>query len=234
MLAHWHRLQTGEGQYVDYARHGSGVAQTMTISGRWDLNREIQRRAGPFGMVVASGAKVRGMMQCKDGVINLFLMGGMPPMARHMQGIVRWMDEDGMAPDWLKEMTFLDDYDMRAVTQDVVDRVENTFQEWFLTKTKAELNDGAVERGLLLAPVNNIKDVWENPHLRARDYWLKVEHPELGATLDYPGPFLKISETPWSLRKRAPLIGEHNLEIYEKELGLSKERIILLKQAGVI
>jgi formyl-CoA transferase len=61
-----------------------------------------------------------------------------------------------------------------------------------------------------------------------------LEHPELGSTIVYPGPSLKLSETPLSLRRRAPLIGEHNEEIYLGELGLSVERLEALKQIGVI
>ena len=38
----------------------------------------------------------------------------------------------------------------------------------------------------------------------------------------------------WSIRRRAPLIGEHNLEIYEKELGLSRQQLTVLKESGVI
>jgi crotonobetainyl-CoA:carnitine CoA-transferase CaiB-like acyl-CoA transferase len=61
-----------------------------------------------------------------------------------------------------------------------------------------------------------------------------VEHPELGDTLQYPGAPAKMKETPWKIYRRAPLIGEHNEEVYEKELGLSKEDLAVLKANGVI
>ena len=63
---------------------------------------------------------------------------------------------------------------------------------------------------------------------------MELEHPELGTTITYPGAFTKASEAPPKLSRRAPLIGEHNREIYEKELGLSKEEIVILKEARVI
>jgi crotonobetainyl-CoA:carnitine CoA-transferase CaiB-like acyl-CoA transferase len=74
----------------------------------------------------------------------------------------------------------------------------------------------------------------ENPHFKARGFWVRVEHPELEDTLTYCGSPIKLSEPVWSIRRRAPLIGEHNGEVYEKELGFSKDRLALLKQAGVI
>jgi crotonobetainyl-CoA:carnitine CoA-transferase CaiB-like acyl-CoA transferase len=61
-----------------------------------------------------------------------------------------------------------------------------------------------------------------------------VEHPELGTKIRYPGPFAKLSETPIQITRRAPLIGEHNEEIYVKELGMSHKEMQTLKKAEVI
>jgi crotonobetainyl-CoA:carnitine CoA-transferase CaiB-like acyl-CoA transferase len=64
---------------------------------------------------------------------------------------------------------------------------------------------------------------------------VEVDHPELGEKFLYPGWPIKWSNLPpYAPQCRAPLIGEHNYEIYCKELGLSKEELILLKARGVI
>jgi crotonobetainyl-CoA:carnitine CoA-transferase CaiB-like acyl-CoA transferase len=60
-----------------------------------------------------------------------------------------------------------------------------------------------------------------------------MEHPELETTIPYPKQFARSSENEMTTRFRAPLIGEHNEQIYS-ELGLSKERIAELKKSGVI
>jgi crotonobetainyl-CoA:carnitine CoA-transferase CaiB-like acyl-CoA transferase len=73
----------------------------------------------------------------------------------------------------------------------------------------------------------------EDPQLEARDYWKEVEYPELKDTLVYPGALYKSTEICWQTRP-APLIGEHNDEIYEKELGLSGKSLTILKHTGVI
>ena len=100
--------------------------------------------------------------------------------------------------------------------------------------TRQEIYDGAVERGFGWAPVNTPKDLVESAQLAARDYYVQVEHPELGETITYPGAPCKMTETPWRIWGRAPLIGEDNEQVYLTELGLSAERLQELKQAKVI
>lgn len=86
----------------------------------------------------------------------------------------------------------------------------------------------------MVQPVSSPRDIVEHPQLEVRDYWQKLEHADLGVTLRYPSRFCLMSETPCELQRRAPHIGEHNQEIYQKELGYSNEEMIALKQAGII
>jgi crotonobetainyl-CoA:carnitine CoA-transferase CaiB-like acyl-CoA transferase len=76
--------------------------------------------------------------------------------------------------------------------------------------------------------------VLENYQLKARDYWVKLEHPELGITLTYPEYFFFCSQTENFVKRRAPLIGEDNEDIYVKELRLPRTELAALKKAGVI
>ena len=103
-----------------------------------------------------------------------------------------------------------------------------------MTQTKAELLEGAVKYKIMLYPVATADDMYENAQLASRGFWLKVEHPELGASITYPGAFTQSTAAPIKISRRAPLIGEHNREIYEQELGISREKLTVLKQAGVI
>jgi len=144
------------------------------------------------------------------------------------------MDEEGMAPDWLKQVDWAAAYDTSQITQEEVDRLEEPVNKFFLTKTAAEISEEAAKRGFMACPVSNARDICEDPQLKARDFWENVEHPELGDTLTYCGPFVKLSEAAIKIFCRAPLIGEHNEQIYERELGLSREELILLRQAEVI
>ena len=121
-----------------------------------------------------------------------------------------------------------------TVSQDVVDEIAEDFSRFFMTRTKAELFEEAGRRGIMLYPVLTPKDMLEFGQLAAREYWVEVDHPELGTTITYPGSFLKTAEPPYRIYRRAPLIGEHNEEIYIKELGLSKQELLTLKQMRVI
>ncbi|MCK4790930.1 MAG: CoA transferase, partial [Desulfobacteraceae bacterium] len=93
--------------------------------------------------------------------------------------------------------------------------------------------DEAVKRRIMGYPVSTAKDIMENPQLAAREVWQEIEHPELNDTITYPGPWVKLSKSSLGIRRRAPLIGEHNEEIY-KELGLPRQDVLALKQANVI
>lgn len=123
--------------------------------------------------------------------------------------------------------------DYSTVNPEDFQRWQGIFGEFFKTHTKAELCREALARGIMLFVESTPKDVMEDPQLEARDYWQEVEHPELGTTITYPGFFFKSSEFSWKTR-RAPLIGEHNREVYEGELGLSSEALAILKHGGVI
>jgi benzylsuccinate CoA-transferase BbsE subunit len=104
----------------------------------------------------------------------------------------------------------------------------------FLRHTKAELYNQALKRKIMLCPVSTARDICENTQLHARNFWTDVDHPEIPARISYPGPFARLSETPLVTARRAPLPGEHNPDIYEKELAFSKRDLELLHQSGSI
>ena len=61
-----------------------------------------------------------------------------------------------------------------------------------------------------------------------------MPHPELGKDIPYCGPFIQLSETPIEYSRRAPLIGEHNKEIFGSELGMKDAELKKLKDKGII
>jgi len=85
---------------------------------------------------------------------------------------------------------------------------------------------------VLCAPLYTMEDLLTDPVLRERGFFIEVEHPHLGR-FTMPGrPFL-MSETPWTLRRRAPLLGEHTEEVL-REIGYSAEHIAELRRSGVV
>ena len=86
----------------------------------------------------------------------------------------------------------------------------------------------------MLYPLSTTADLLTSPQLEYRNFWIDVEHPELGTTIQYPGTWAVNSETTPRISRRAPLIGEHNHEIYKSELGLSAEELEKLAHKGIL
>ena len=105
----------------------------------------------------------------------------------------------------------------------------------FLSKhTKQEIYEQALKRSIYITPVQNIKDITEDKQFASRGFWQPVRHPELNSELTYPASPAKISQMPWKIRCRAPLIGEHNEEVYRKEMGLTNQEIAILMEGNII
>jgi len=77
-----------------------------------------------------------------------------------------------------------------------------------------------------------VQDLLEAPQLRARGFFQEIDHPAAGRQV-YPGPPFRPEAMPWQAA-RAPLLGEHNEEIYCEELELSREELVVLRASGVI
>jgi len=231
LIAHYYREETGEGQWIDVSMQQCIVWTLMDVTLHWDLAKKIRQRAGQFMYRPATGTYQRYIWPCKDGYIAFIIYGG--ERAPDQRRMVEWMDEEGMAPDFLKEMDW-GTFDYHKATQAETDRLAEPISKFFLSHTKEELYVQAINRNLMLYPVHSPKDILENPQLEARNFWVELEHPDLGASIKYPGAFVKASETPLVMRRRAPLIGEYNEEVFVKELGFSSQELSLLKQGGVI
>jgi crotonobetainyl-CoA:carnitine CoA-transferase CaiB-like acyl-CoA transferase len=149
------------------------------------------------------------------------------------RAIVDWMDSEGFECEHLKNIDW-DGLDWSAVTQEEATKMEEPLYEFFMSHTKAECYDEAIKRDIILYPLSTIGDIMDNPQLKAREYWTQVEHPDLNTSITYPGTFAKSSENFCGISRCAPLIGEHNREIYEEELGLSMLEMSTLKQANII
>jgi benzylsuccinate CoA-transferase BbsE subunit len=227
LTALYHRWTTGEGQQVDVSIQEAVVHCLEHITSGWDLRKIIQKRGGGTGV----RPHMTQLWPCKDGHVSWFYWGGVMAVPTNVP-MVKWMESEGMADDFLKN------YDWSKfgmdMTQEEIDRIEKPTAKFFLAHTKAELFEGALKHRVQLYPVSTPADMLESPQLAARKFWVEVEHPELGTTITYPGAFANASEAPPRISRRAPLIGEHNEEIYGKELGISSEKLLMLKQAGVI
>ena len=229
VTALYHRAATGEGQQVDVSIQESVVQCLEHITANWDLRQAIPQRSGAVQQ--SQGHLTTLIWPCKDGFVS-WSHGGNSVLAPSVP-LLKWMESEGFTNDFIKNFDW-DRPDFAAISQEEMDQVEEPTARFFMTKTKAELLEGAVKYSIMLYPVATADDMYENRQLASRGFWQKVEHPQLGTTITYPGAFTQSTAAPIRISRRAPLIGEHNSEIYEGELGISRDKLTILKEAGAI
>ncbi|MBM3154782.1 MAG: hypothetical protein FJ008_05540 [Chloroflexi bacterium] len=230
-MALYRRTVSGKGQHLDISIQESVEKVAYLSHLTWTLaHREAWRggvmRTPPFNTVTYF------VWPCKDGYIVFYpFTGPMGPLGT--RPVVDYMDEEGMADDFIKGIDWAA-IDWGQTPQAEADKISARFRKFFQTKTKDELFAEAIKRPLLIQPVCTSADVMKNIQLQAREYWQRIANRESGEELIYPGGFVKASETSCAVRRRAPLIGEHNDEIYGGEQGLPAGKLNKLKEGRII
>ena len=232
MLAHTHRALTGEGQHVDVSCQ-QAVAKTLAHAPQiWDIEGAVLQRMGVYRQTSGEN-RVRINWPCRDGYVNYMLQGG--GVAGSTRSLFRWMEEDGFDVAELQEVDW-ENLGYGGISPELMDAVAVPMEPFFLRHTREELTRESLSRRILLFPVATPSDLSQHPQLEARAYFTELEHPELAATVSYPGAFAKSGDGAdiVGFRRRPPLVGEHNLEVYQDGLGLSPQEIDALRRAGAI
>jgi crotonobetainyl-CoA:carnitine CoA-transferase CaiB-like acyl-CoA transferase len=231
LIAYYHREATGEGQQIDVSMQQSAAWFQANAIPMWELKNVNLRRAGAFRAGVSKDVGQRQVWPCRDGYVFFTVIGGRTG-AKSLSALVEWMESEGKATDFLRNMDW-DNFDMFTVSKEEMQQISQPVGKFFLSYTRRELLDGAVPRGVSIGPLSSMHDLLEDDNLEARNFWVKINHPELGTEITYPKEFARSSEISFATRFRAPLIGEHNEEVYSN-LGFAKSDLVLLKQAGII
>jgi crotonobetainyl-CoA:carnitine CoA-transferase CaiB-like acyl-CoA transferase len=231
LIAHYYRTKTGKGQYVDVSIQASVTRNLMNAPLFYEINNEILKRAGNYrvGLSIEGGQKTH--WECKDGYVAFFMFGGHIGASIN-RALVEYMDEEGMAPEFMKGIEW-EKFDMATASREVLDSFSHAIGAFFKKHTRKELYLEAIRRNMTLYPLNTVKDIYEDPQLKERGFWERVYIEGIGE-VDMPGSPVRLSETPCDKRIRAPFLGEHNYEIYGGELGFTDEEISSLKERGVI
>ena len=158
-------------------------------------------------------------LECKDGWIFLCCVE-----EHQWRNFVELMG----APEWVGEEIFADRLSRGANW----DALQPLLQDWIKDQSVEDLYHKAQSRRVPIAPVSTMGDLFANAHLKARGFFATVDHPATGP-LRYPGALYQFSATPWEIRRPAPLLGQHNAEVYGR-LGLSAAGIENLRQQGAI
>ncbi len=113
------------------------------------------------------------------------------------------------------------------------EQIDTIVGEWTITKTVDEIVKQLQEAEIVCSPVPSFDQVCNDQHLISREMIIEVEQPVSGK-VKTPGSLFKLSKTPGNVKFPAPMLGEHNLEIYSGMLGHTEEEINQLSMEGVI
>lgn len=218
-LAAWlGRELVGGGQHLDVSSAEAIAALFVGAQniGGYAQDGVFERRTG-VGMPLASPSTI---VPCKDG--HVWMMALEPGQ---WQGLVRAMG----SPEWT-ELEMFQDMFTRAENRDLIYPL---IEEWTREHTKQEIMDLCQENGCPTTAVYDVAEAVDHPHLAARGFLHELEHPALGRVRTLGAP-VRLPNSPGGPRSPAPLLGQHNAELYGERLGLSAREIDELRREGVI
>lgn len=223
MAALYDAEETGEGQFIDVSIQACVATALEFAAQQWDLEKTIRRAAA----AVWAGT---GVYRCKDGyVYTMFTMG---------DNVYLW----DPLPKWLKDegeeegAAILGTEEWRKLKYKTTDEAKKIFREIFgrfaAKHEKLYLYEESQRRKCICYPVSNPKDVFENPQLNYRKFFIPLYHEQLGGEVYYPGQICYTEKMSYEI-KPAPVFGQHTKEILE-ELGYAGEQVEALKERGVV
>ena len=227
MAALVYRTVTGQGQYIDASIHEACALTTESAIANYIYRGEVLRRQ--TGRHHAAGPTPRTQFRAKDGnYVCALVAGRLNP--RYVKQLADLLDSYGMAGD-LKDAKYQDPAFIAANTAHIIDDLVVNF---IASLPAEEVYHAAQERGFTWGAVRAPEALLDDPHLRDRGFWKEVEHPELGRSFVYPGEAAIYNGSPRRISRRAPLIGEHNTDIFCDELGLSRGELAVLAENRAI
>lgn len=216
LTALYHREKTGKGQKVDVAMLDCQVAILENAIARYFVSGEIPK---PIGNRHPSITPFEAF-DTKDGKI-MIAIGNDRLWAKFctMVGREELIEDERFASNALRTQNY-------AETKQIVSEIlANETADYWLEKFD--------EENIPATRINTIDKVVSNPQVLARDMIISVDHPVAG-DFKMAGIPIKLSETPGTVRRPAPTLGEHTEDILENMFGYSKEEIEKLREKGVI
>ena len=205
------RDATGEGQYIDISVQ-EAVASILegTIS-TYSYSKSVLNRTGARHRYKCPST----IMKAKDDYI-------------HMEAGAYWDHFAAMieSPELLQPRL------ASILRYRHADEVEEAIRPWVESHTADEIFTKGQEWRMPVAKVMSIEELTSDPQYVDRGFFQNIDHPQAGR-LKYPGAPFKMSETPANIN-RAPLLGEHNDEIYPALLNLSRDELAGLRERNVI
>ena len=215
LIALYHAAMTGEGQHVD----NSITEANVDLLDSWGINSlfgDVPTRLGN----AAPGAVLRGrggLYETADGYIALGQMPGGWDAFVDMTGIEELRDPKYADPGSRSEHR---------------DELEAIVGAWVRQNGKLDIYNASQRRRNAIGYVATPQDMLTSPQLEHRRFFEEIDHPAAGSAR-YPGPPYRLTASGETLT-RAPLLGEHNAQVYCDMLGLERAELVRLRQLGVV
>lgn len=215
VAAYVHLLKTGEGQLVDTSLFEAGIMQTYWHSA---IFFATGRAPGPLGSAHVLNAPYQAF-PTRDGWINI----GAANQANY-ERLLQVLDAREIADD----PRFRSNADRMAHREALVDALSQHLR----LRTTAEWIPPLEKAGLPVGPVLGIGEMLAHPQTAAREMVVETDHSIAGKTRSLGLP-VKFSATPGSVRRGAPVLGEHTREVL-REIGYRDEEIDALATSGAV
>lgn len=206
----YQRNESGIGQQVDVSILESNILIVEYPSVVYSHRGVLHHGSGINGLI--------GILPCKDGYIGVNVLT--LPQREMMCAFFEIPELIEIMKDPARFQTF--DVEARVKVAPLV-----------IEREKMELFQSGVEWRIPFGLVPTTEEILDSPQHKARGFFEEVDHPVMGK-VTMPGAPFKMMETPWHLRSPAPLLGEHNQEVYCECLGYSNEELVRLREKGVI
>ncbi|MFN0095031.1 MAG: CaiB/BaiF CoA transferase family protein [Dehalococcoidia bacterium] len=224
MAALHHRNLTGEGQHIDISQVEAGIVLNGPAVLDYSVNGRSWRRDGfpPGNRAWEPAVAPHNTYPCAgdDNWVAIACHND-----AEWQALVRAMDE----PRWTFDVEFRSNEARLAAQGDL----DAHISEWTRPRDRYEVMMLLQAAGVRAGVVQKASDRFEHdPQLRARDWWHKLPHAELGQS-DFDGVVPRLSRTPGELQAPSPLLGEHTFEVACEVIGLSEEEYAEHESMGV-
>ena len=210
------RSITGKGQRVDVSLMDSVIAATENTAIKYLESGKVPPR---MGNRYAAVSPYDGF-NCKDGVV-IIACGNQKLFAKLCNEILEM-------PQLVEDPRFTD-MPGRLENQD---DLKVLIEDWLADKTMEQATDILLSHGIPAGPILDISQILANPHVKEREMFVEMEHPTLGR-ITVNGCAIKLMDTPGSVRRPAPALGQDNGAILSS-LGYTQQEIDQMSADGVI
>jgi crotonobetainyl-CoA:carnitine CoA-transferase CaiB-like acyl-CoA transferase len=228
LAALYHRARTGEGQYIDMSQWECAMALLPEGILEYTFNRRELQRLGNSNPEMAP----HGIYKCLDrperiagNVIDQFVAIACADdidWGRLANAIGR--------PELSADARFA----TLAGRKKNEDELDAIVSEWTSRRHATDVAEMLQRAGVAAAVVADNKYLAEEDlHLKDRDYFIYLDHPEVGKR-QHAGVPWKMSRTETTVRSAAPTIGQHNDDVLTGVLGYTREEVAGLRAAGAL